>query len=956
MKQSKRSSVKRVKTSESVRRENRVSSNLVAGFVTSRTESNEDDDDLDYDAILNDNNNPVSATRRNNRDAIQGPAAAAAVPKVNQKLRPVEPATSADAGSAAPRRPYGKPSSNYVARNNSVPQNAPKSRASSSRAPGAALGDLYEEVLGVSALDRQGGRGVSSIEVKKRPPVESSTPTPIDWNVEDNSVVHDSLCDGLSGGYTPASPLKLSSVNMSKINNSTASPHNLSHTVQSGTTGTAIHTLPTNTAGPNAMHGTGAVVGSELDEVDGFGEEDGGQDETYSYNEYNVEDSRGSGDDSRDLREVARQSSSEPFSPDKPFPDKPNAFNRPNQAESPSSSSAILPTNKISLKVTPPGRDEAAEGAAEAYGYGEDEFEAPTPTGTATFGSTGRRTVAGAGPRLASDHSEDTPESRPPQSSSVRAVSAASAAPAVKTDSASVAGLLREGAAVEANFDGQGNWYPGHVSKVNEDGTVDIVYDDGDSEEGVLEINVRTIGVDGLPATATVAAPVVVTPHVKEPERANMGSSSGDNSITLGKSNRLRFVVNEDVEGNFDGAGQWFPGKISQSNKDGTYDIAYDDGDSESGVPSNCIRKLTASAAVAPSVPESRVIQTTPAAAPSLLLSPTVGATQATPAAVILSLNVGDMVECNYDGAGQWFPGKISQTNKDGTYDIAYDDGDSESGVQIKNVRRLDSMDSTALGDTVAHNTAAAATTSSTATTAAATTIPASSTPATAEVPAVSAPVRPTPPTAARPVSRGRPTVGAAASSGIKPVSGPATSNSTSYSTDVVLARDDDALVDSHATTHSTARATTSVTPAAATTVTPTAATAISAIPQQQASIGSTHQKSAMTSAPLPPSLGTPTRPAAVTQSQPVTLGDSGTYDDDYEAYEGDFECEQSPTVTSTSAVHVQHHKNEAAAAPPRKLHKNDNDGDSDYDSADGVHMETSLHDSGEFDEDVTYF
>jgi hypothetical protein len=39
-------------------------------------------------------------------------------------------------------------------------------------------------------------------------------------------------------------------------------------------------------------------------------------------------------------------------------------------------------------------------------------------------------------------------------------------------------------------------------------------------------------------------------------------------------------------------------------------------------------------------------------------------------------------VNANYKGKGKFFGGKIKRDNRDGTYDIAYDDGDREMGVR----------------------------------------------------------------------------------------------------------------------------------------------------------------------------------------------------------------------------------------------------------------------------------
>ena len=46
------------------------------------------------------------------------------------------------------------------------------------------------------------------------------------------------------------------------------------------------------------------------------------------------------------------------------------------------------------------------------------------------------------------------------------------------------------------------------------------------------------------------------------------------------------------------------------------------------------------------------------------------------------TLREGDAVEADYGGRGKYFSGKISMVRSDGTYDIRYDDGDSERRVK----------------------------------------------------------------------------------------------------------------------------------------------------------------------------------------------------------------------------------------------------------------------------------
>ena len=53
------------------------------------------------------------------------------------------------------------------------------------------------------------------------------------------------------------------------------------------------------------------------------------------------------------------------------------------------------------------------------------------------------------------------------------------------------AAAFSAGQDIEARWAGGKHWYPGKVSKVKADGTLDVVYDDGDKEEGVAVSMVR---------------------------------------------------------------------------------------------------------------------------------------------------------------------------------------------------------------------------------------------------------------------------------------------------------------------------------------------------------------------------------------------------------------------------------------------------------------------------------
>ena len=52
-----------------------------------------------------------------------------------------------------------------------------------------------------------------------------------------------------------------------------------------------------------------------------------------------------------------------------------------------------------------------------------------------------------------------------------------------------------------------------------------------------------------------------------------------------------------------------------------------------------------------------------------------------------MSFSEGDAVEVNYRGKGKWFPGRIYDVKEDGSFDIEFDDGDSEKSVPIERIR-----------------------------------------------------------------------------------------------------------------------------------------------------------------------------------------------------------------------------------------------------------------------------
>ena len=177
-------------------------------------------------------------------------------------------------------------------------------------------------------------------------------------------------------------------------------------------------------------------------------------------------------------------------------------------------------------------------------------------------------------------------------------------------------GILKERDKIEANYKGRGRWYPGVVQKSNSDGSFDIHYDDGEIELNVVRTMIR-----------------------------QLEESKLDGSLRNGTKG---FAVGTIVEGNYKGKGRWFPGTIKVVSQNGKFDIFYDDGETETDVAIENVRIK---------------------------------------ALIGNGLEKGGKVEANYKGYGKWGSGIIKRVSLDGTFDIEYDDGETETNVPEVRVR-----------------------------------------------------------------------------------------------------------------------------------------------------------------------------------------------------------------------------------------------------------------------------
>ena len=181
---------------------------------------------------------------------------------------------------------------------------------------------------------------------------------------------------------------------------------------------------------------------------------------------------------------------------------------------------------------------------------------------------------------------------------------------------------FREGDEVEARFQRGKQWYKARIRKAHRgDNTYDLDYEDGDREQCV----------DARYIKALAGRSMSRSPH---------------------HGNRLREGTK--VEARYRGKSRYYPGQIRRDRGDGTFDIAYDDGEHETRVREEYIKCMT------DSDDDRRRCK---------------------------SLRVGDRVEARQNGRTRYYPGTVARVHSDGTYDIDYDDGEKETYVKEEYVK-----------------------------------------------------------------------------------------------------------------------------------------------------------------------------------------------------------------------------------------------------------------------------
>ena len=193
---------------------------------------------------------------------------------------------------------------------------------------------------------------------------------------------------------------------------------------------------------------------------------------------------------------------------------------------------------------------------------------------------------------------------------------------------------LRMGDKVEARCKGSKKHYAGKIFMDNRDGTYDVKFDDGDRDRAVPEASIKTA--------------------------AGAGSDSDDRRKPAAK---LR--TGDKVEARCKGSKKHYAGKIYADNRDGTYDVKFDDGDRDRAVPEGSVKAAIRSGTAS--------VEEDSDAAASSSSSP--------------KFREGDRVEAKSRGAKKFYAGTIARRNRDGTYDVKFDDGERDREVPARSVR-----------------------------------------------------------------------------------------------------------------------------------------------------------------------------------------------------------------------------------------------------------------------------
>ena len=210
-------------------------------------------------------------------------------------------------------------------------------------------------------------------------------------------------------------------------------------------------------------------------------------------------------------------------------------------------------------------------------------------------------------------------------------------------------GFYNIGDVIEVLNDRNQTWTSCKVSRVNSDGTIDVVFDDGYDQRNVDYSRTR-------------------------------GQSQGQQLFSNGNgffpkfqnggSDQLREGTR--IEARPRNGSKWFPGVISKVRPNGTFNVNFDDGETEIGVGFENIRNMNNG--------KGNSFDTDNASSYGYSWGNNVRR---------LAFQEGMLIEAKYSAHGKFYPGRISRVNTNGTYDIAFHYGETVTSIKADYIRPL---------------------------------------------------------------------------------------------------------------------------------------------------------------------------------------------------------------------------------------------------------------------------
>ena len=127
----------------------------------------------------------------------------------------------------------------------------------------------------------------------------------------------------------------------------------------------------------------------------------------------------------------------------------------------------------------------------------------------------------------------------------------------------------RRGDRVEAKVKGWTKYYGGEITRVNDDGTYDIKFDDGERKRGVKDSEIK---------------------GNKGDDKDESDNDDDRRSSRSSRSKSKKRRRGDRVEAKVKGWTKYYGGEITRVNDDGTYDIKFDDGERKRGVKDSEIK------------------------------------------------------------------------------------------------------------------------------------------------------------------------------------------------------------------------------------------------------------------------------------------------------------------------------------------------------------------------------